>query len=119
MPQPDTAQDLSGKATRNGDRYCIPDPELLGNFERVLRHFFLGFLVPHREYVRMRKDLISKKEEAKLILGLKLPSATERRLCFLHQQTSPEAMAASENFPGILPLFLETCAGPLQARKAH
>lgn len=67
----------------------------------------------------MRKDLISKEEEAKLILGLKLPSATERRLCFLHQQTNPEVMAASENFPGILPLFLETCAGPLQARKAH
>lgn len=31
----------------------------------------------------------------------------------------PGAMAASEDFPRILPLFLETCAGPLQARKAH
>lgn len=63
----------------------------------------------------MRKDLITKEKEAKLILGQKVLSATERRLCFLHQQTNPGAVAAS----GILPLFLEMCAGPLQARKPH
>lgn len=63
----------------------------------------------------MRKDLITKEKEAKLILGQKVPSSTERILCFLH----PGPMAASKNFPEILPLFLEISAGPLQARKAH
>jgi len=105
-----------GSATSDGDSCSAPVSEFLGNFEGVLRDFCLFFL-PHREYVRVRKVLIAKEKEAKLIPGQKVPSTTGR-LCFLHQWTNTAAMAASENFPGILPLFPETKAGPLQARQA-
>lgn len=64
----------------------------------------------------MRKDLIAKEKEAKLIPGQKVPSVTGR-ICFLHQWTNMAAVAALVNFPGILPLFLETQAGPLSTFK--
>lgn len=64
-----------GRATSDGDGCSTPVPEFLGNFERVLRYFCLLFL-PYREYVRMRKDLIAKEKEAKLIPGQKVPSIT-------------------------------------------
>ena len=48
-----------GRAASNGDGCSTPVPEFLGNFENVLRDFCLFFL-PHREYVRMRKDLTAK-----------------------------------------------------------
>lgn len=105
-----------GSAVSGGDGCSTLIFEFLGNFERVLRNFCLFFL-PLREYVRMRKDLITKEKEVKLIPGQKVPSITGR-ICFLHQWTNTAAVAALENFPGILPLFLETQAGPLKARQA-
>lgn len=117
VPHPGTARGLFERGpTSDGDGGSTPVPKFRGNFERVLRDFCLFFL-PHREYVRMRKDLIAKEKEAKLIPGQKVPSTTGT-LRFLHQWTNTAAMAASENFPGILPLFPETQAGPLQARQA-
>lgn len=50
-----------GSAVSGGDGCSTLIFEFLGNFERVLRNFCLFFL-PLREYVRMRKDLITKEK---------------------------------------------------------
>lgn len=73
-----------GRATSNGDGCSTPVHEFQGHFERVLRDFSLFFL-PDREYVRMRKDLIAKEKEPKLIPEQKVPSTTGTLLHFLHQ----------------------------------
>lgn len=53
---------------------------------KELSGIFSWFFLPHIEYVRMRKDLVTKERETKQILGQKVPSATEGKLQWLKQQ---------------------------------
>lgn len=78
---------------------------------------FCFFFLLYREYVRVRNDVMAEENEAKLIPGQEVPRMTVR-LCFLCQQTNAAVMGTLESFPGAIPPFPETQAGPLQARQA-